>query len=56
MLEDKCFIRVRQNDKNAVQGILRDCEREYSTILKDKTGREYNCELEVDDEILECEL
>lgn len=54
MLEDKCFLRIRQKDQNAVSNILTDCEREYSSILKDKTGREYNCKLEIDTEYLDC--
>jgi vacuolar-type H+-ATPase subunit E/Vma4 len=53
MLEPACVVRVRQEDKNAVVGILKDCEQEFSSILKNATNREYNCSLSVDDKTLE---
>ena len=53
MLESECVVRVRQEDKNAVTGILKNCEQEYSSILKNATNRDYQCSLTVDSHDLE---
>jgi vacuolar-type H+-ATPase subunit E/Vma4 len=53
MLEPACVLRVREEDKSAVAGILKDCEQEFETILKNATNREYQCSLSIDDQTLD---
>lgn len=55
MLEPECVIRVRKQDENLVGGILEECEKEFTKIMKDATERNYECSLSVDSEYLDCQ-
>ena len=48
MLEEKLHLLVRECDIELTESLLPECERMYSEILLEKTGRdEYACELHV---------
>ena len=51
MLEPECKIRVREIDVRMVESLLKDCERDYSRIMKESTGRDYSCKLSMDKRI-----
>lgn len=51
MLEPECKVRVREIDVPMVESLLKDCERDYSRIMKESTGRDYSCKLTMDKRI-----
>ena len=51
MLEPECKVRVREIDVPMVESLLKDCERDYSRIMKESTGRDYSCKLTMDKHI-----
>ena len=54
LLEKECYIKARKGDINYIQTILKECENEYSKIMKKETKREYECKLNIlDDEFIE---
>ena len=48
LLESNCLVRVRANDMDKVRNILSECENEYSVYLKEESGMDYKCKLEID--------
>lgn len=55
LLEPVLKIRVRLQDRDIVQRIFGDCEKEYADLMKKETEREYVCKLELDSRDLENE-
>ena len=56
MLEDQLELRVRDNEVDLVNGLLAECEAEYSRIMKEETTRDYECSLSVmEDKFLDLE-
>lgn len=53
MLESECRVRVRAQDVKMVESLLKDCERDYSKVMKDSTGRDYTCKLSIDKKVNE---
>lgn len=49
MLETQCYIQVRKCDSSFVSSILKDCEQEFSKLMKKETDRDYSCKLILDD-------
>jgi V-type H+-transporting ATPase subunit E len=49
MLESVCFIRIRQQDVKFVKLILQECEQNFHKLMKEETGREYTCSLQIDE-------
>lgn len=47
LLEDNLELRVREDEVELVQGILSECEEEYTEIMKRETTRDYSCSLTV---------
>lgn len=48
MLEPECILRVRKEDEGITKQLISTCEKEFSNLMKEKTGREYKCELNLD--------
>ena len=56
LLENECFIKSRKEDTKYIQSIIKECENEYSQLLKRETKRDYQCKLTLlDDEFIEDE-
>lgn len=53
MIETQCYVQVRQSDLSYVSSILSDCEKEYSKVMREATGRDYSCKLVMDDAFIE---
>jgi len=49
MLENQLYIQCREEDKEYVKTILKECEKMYENIMKKETNREYKCKLILDD-------
>ena len=49
MLETQCYIQVRKEDSSYVSSILKDCEEEFSSLMKKETRRDYSCKLILDE-------
>ena len=49
MLENQLYIQCREQDKEYVKTILKECEKMYENIMKKETNREYKCKLILDD-------
>ena len=47
LLEDNLELRVRENEVNLVNGLLSECESEYTRIMKEETTRDYACSLSI---------
>ena len=47
LLEDELELKVREQEVSMVQGILAECEAEYTDIMKRETTRDYACTLSV---------
>ena len=56
LLEKECFVKVRNDDLDYMKSILKDCENEYSNLMKKETKRDYACKLTlIEDEFIEDE-
>lgn len=55
LLEPVCIIQVRQKDLEFVKKLIKECEAEYSKLMKEQTGEEYHCTIEIDSEFLKVE-
>ena len=56
LLEDELELKVREQEVSMVQGILSECEAEYTDIMKRETTRDYACSLSVmEDQFLTAE-
>ena len=56
LLEKECFVKVRKDDLNYVQSIIKECESEFSKLMEKETKRHYECKLNIlDDEFIEDE-
>ena len=47
LLEDEVELKVREDEVSLVQGMLDDCESQYSDIMMRETQREYRTSLSV---------
>ena len=48
LLEPSLIIRCREEDKNDIQKMIKDIEKEYSAFMTKETGRaDYNCSLTI---------
>ena len=47
LLEDELEIKVREDEVSLVQGLVQECQREYTAIMKRETTRDYACELHI---------
>ncbi len=52
LLEPVCFVQVRKVDQDFVKKLFKDCEDEFSTLMKEQTGQDYKCKLEIDTNFL----
>ena len=48
MLETTCYLQIRKEDESFVQSILKNCEEKFHDYMLKETGREYNCQLTID--------
>ena len=48
LLENVCLIRIRKIDEEFVKKLFKVCEDNFSKLLKEQTGEEYTCTLELD--------
>jgi len=56
LLEKECFVKVRNDDFDYMKSILKDCENEYSNLMKKETKRDYACKLTlIEDDFIEDE-
>mmetsp|Transcript_13792 Transcript_13792/g.9760 ORF Transcript_13792/g.9760 Transcript_13792/m.9760 type:complete len:83 (-) Transcript_13792:236-484(-) len=49
LLEPVLLIRVRKQDESIVKGMLKQCEKQFSEIMKKATTRDYECKLKIID-------
>ena len=47
LLEPSLLIRVRKQDEKLVKGMLKQCEKKFSEIMKKATTRDYECKVRV---------
>ena len=47
LLEPAAFVKVRKEDLSVAKSLLFECEKEYKTIMKKETERDYDCKLTV---------
>lgn len=47
LLEENLELMVREGEVDLVQGMLADCESEYSELMERETGDAYTCKLSV---------
>lgn len=52
LLEPICLLQVRKIDESFVKKLIHDCEGEYTKLMKDQTGEEFKCTLEIDSSYL----
>ena len=45
LLEKECFVKVRKDDLEYMKSILKECEGEFSKLMKKETRRDYSCKL-----------
>ena len=45
LLEDEVYLKIRKEDINLFESILKDCEKEYTEIMKKETNEEYKTKL-----------
>lgn len=55
LLEPIVKIRVRKEDRDVVEKMFPECEREFEEIMKRETEREYSCKLQLEVKNLENE-
>ena len=56
LLEKECFVKVRNDDFDYMKSILKDCENEFSNLMKKETKRDYVCKLTLlEDDFIEDE-
>ena len=56
LLEKECFVKVRNDDLDYMKSILKECENEYSQLMKKETKRDYICKLTlIEDDFIEDE-
>ena len=56
LLEKECYVKVRQVDINYVKSVIKECESEFSKIMKKETKRDYECKLNIlEDEFIDDE-
>ena len=56
LLEKECYIKVRKEDFDFMKSILKECENEYTKLMKKETKRDYICKLSLlEDELIEDE-
>jgi V-type H+-transporting ATPase subunit E len=56
LLEKECFVKVRNDDLDYMKSILKDCENEFSKLMKKETKRDYVCKLTlIEDDFIEDE-
>lgn len=48
LLENVCVIRIRKIDEEFVKKLFKVCEENFSKLMRDETGEEYKCSLEID--------
>jgi V-type H+-transporting ATPase subunit E len=48
LLEPVVIVQVRQGDVEFVKKLTKDLEQEYSKLMKEQTGEEYKCTIEID--------
>jgi V-type H+-transporting ATPase subunit E len=49
MIESVCYLRVRQQDVSFIKSVIHECEQQYQKLMKEETGTEYNCSLQIDE-------
>jgi V-type H+-transporting ATPase subunit E len=47
LLEADVEVKVRKSEVDLVQGMLADCEKQYASVMKTETGRDYATKLSV---------
>jgi V-type H+-transporting ATPase subunit E len=52
LLEPVCLVQIRKCDEDFVKKLLKNCENDFSRLMKDQTGEEYKCTLEIDNTFL----
>ena len=53
LLEEELELMVREEEVSLVNGLISECESEYSSFMQKETGDEYACKLTViDDQFL----
>lgn len=56
LLEKECYIKSRKEDAKFIQSIIKECESEFTQIMKKETKREYYCKLTLlEDDFIEDE-
>ena len=56
LLEKECFVKVRKADLDYMKSVLKECENEYSNLMKKETKRDYGCKLTLlEDDFIENE-
>ena len=56
LLEKECYLKVRKDDFDYMSSIIKECEGEYSKLMKKETKRDYVCKLLLlDDDFIEDE-
>lgn len=55
LLEPVVYICLRKKDADFVKNFTKDLESEYSNLMREQTGDEYKCVLEIDSEYLDNE-
>ena len=56
LIEKECFVKVRKADLDYMKSILKECENEYSNLMKKETKRDYGCKLTLlEDDFIENE-
>ena len=56
LLEKECYLKVRKDDVGYMKSILKECEKEYTNLMKKETKRDYECKLLlIEDEFIEDE-
>ena len=56
LLEKECYIKSRKEDTKYIQSIIKECENEFTQIMKKETKRDYYCKLTLlEDEFIEDE-
>ncbi len=47
LMEDKLLLIGREKDTKIIEGMLKDCQKQYAELMKRETGRDYGTVLEV---------
>ena len=51
MLEPLLYIQVRKQDVGFVKNLFSECQQEFEKMMKEGTGRDYNCSLLIDESV-----